>query len=111
MNLIANRALILYVINTAVALAVSWGASLSADQTGAITTIATAVIAIAAAVLTRPVSVGVLTGAAATLLAAFTAFGLHLTADQIGEITGIGSVFLGLLLHQSVSPPGGELDT
>lgn len=95
---------ILYVLNTAVALAVAWGFTLSTDQQGAIATIATAVITVLNALAVRPVSLPLIKGAAATALVAFSAFGLNLSADQIGYSTAALSIIIGLLIGQRVTP-------
>jgi len=97
-------ALYLYMLNSAVALAVAFGLNLSATQTAAITTIATAVLAIATAFLTRPVAVGSVTAAVGTGLAAAAAFGLHLSPNQTGTLITALSIVLALLLRQHVSP-------
>lgn len=97
-------AIILYAVNGAVATAVAWGWDLTADQTGAITTITTAILTIAAAAMTRPVTVSVITAAAGSILAAFAAFRLELSADQISTAVTAGSVALMLLLRLNVSP-------
>lgn len=97
-------AVVLYGINAAVALLVSFGLPLGAAQVGAITVLATAVLAIWAAATTRPVVVSSITGAVGTALAAVTAFGFSLTADQIGSVVMVLSIVLALLLRQNVSP-------
>jgi hypothetical protein len=95
---------IMYVLNVAVSLLVSWGLKLTADQVGAITTIATAVVTLVTAFTVRPVPLTVIKGAAATVLVAFSAFGLHLTVNQIGYSTAALSIIVGFLLRQSVTP-------
>lgn len=97
-------AVIVYAVNAGVAALVAWGLDLSADQTGAINTIVTAVLAAVVAAMTRPVTVSAITGAAATVATALAAFGLHLTADQIGASVTVGSIVLALLLRQNVTP-------
>jgi hypothetical protein len=97
-------AAILYGVNALVALLVAYGLNLTAEQTGAITTITTAVLAIATALATRPIVVSTITGAVASLLAAVAAFGLELSADQIGATVTALSVVLALLLRANVSP-------
>lgn len=103
-----NRAVeptvILYIINTAVLLFVSFGLNLSHPQVQAISVISTALLAGIAAALTRPLAVSVLAAAATTILTAAAAFGLHLTADQIGELVGLGSTVAGILISVRVSP-------
>lgn len=97
-------AVLLYALNSAVALVVAYGLNLSSGQVGAVTAIATAVLAGTAAVLTRPVTVSAVTGALATVLASFAAFGLHLTGQQISATVTAVSIVLALLLRQAVSP-------
>jgi hypothetical protein len=97
-------AVIVYALNAAVALLVSFGLPLSHDMVGAITTIATAVLSIVVAVMTRPVVVSTITAAAASVLTAAAAFGFHLTADQIGYTVTALSIGLALLLRQNVTP-------
>ncbi|WP_329521142.1 hypothetical protein [Spirillospora sp. NBC_01491] len=97
-------AVIIYAVNAAVAALVAWGLDLTAGQVAAVTTIATAVLAGVVAVMTRPVVVSAVTGAAATVLTALAAFGLDLTADQISTSVTAGSIVLALLLRQAVSP-------
>ena len=97
-------AVLLYTLNSAVALLVAFGLDLTHDQVGAISTIATAVLTIATAVMTRPVVVPTVTAAVATLLTAAASFGLHLTANQIGAVVTALSIALALLLRQNVTP-------
>ena len=97
-------ATILYAVNAAVALLVSYGLPLNHDMVAAITVIATAVLTIATAVMTRPFVVSSATAAVGSLLAAVAAFGLHLSGDQIGTAVTALSVVLMLLLRQNVSP-------
>lgn len=97
-------AVILYGINALVALLVAYGLPLDHGQVGAITTIATAVLAVVAAAMTQPVSVSAITGAVGTALVAAASFGLHLSANQIGATVTVLSIVLALLLRQNVSP-------
>lgn len=97
-------ATILYAVNAAVALLVSYGLPLNHDMAAAITVIATAVLTIATAVMTRPFVVSSVTAAVGSLLAAVAAFGLHLSSDQIGTSVTALSIVLLLLLRQNVSP-------
>lgn len=100
----------LYALNVAVGLLVSFGLNLSTDATGAITVIATGVFTMVAALRARPVAIAVFGSAATTTLVAVGAFGFDLSSSQIGYAVAAVSVVLGFLTHQSVSPPGGELD-
>lgn len=103
-------AALLYALNTAVALFVSFGLPLNSDQVAAVSTIATALLAGYAALKVRPVAIAMFGAAAATALTAATAFGFDLKPDQIGLLVAAISIVLGFLTHQSVSPPGGDLD-
>lgn len=85
-------AAIMYAINAGVALLVSFGIGLTHDQVGAITTIATVILTVATAVMTRPIVVSTITAAVGSLLTAAAAFGLHLTADQIGATVTVLSI-------------------
>lgn len=97
-------AVLLYALNAGVALLVAFGLPLSQGQVAAVTTIATAVLSIATAFLTRPVVVPTVTAAVASLLTAAAAFGLHLSANQMGAVVTALSVVLALLLRQNVTP-------
>lgn len=94
----------LYSINAGVALLVAYGLPLSQGQVAAISTIATALLTVVTAVMTRPVPVSALTAAVGTGLAAAAAFGLNLSADQIGTTVAALSIVLALVLRANVSP-------
>ncbi len=94
----------LYALNSVVALVVSFGLPLSADQTGAITAIATAVLGLIAAFQVRPVDVPAIKALLSGALIAGGAFGLHLGANQIGELTVVVGIVVSLLLRQAVTP-------
>ena len=97
-------AIYLYALNSAVALLVAFGLPLTATQTAAVTTVATAILAGVAAFLTRPVEVSAITAAVATALTAAAAFGLHLDANRIGTLVTVIGLVLALVLRQNVSP-------
>lgn len=97
-------AIILAGLNALVALLVSFGLPLTHPQVAAITTIATAVLAIITVLMTRPIVVPTITGAVGTLLTAVAAFGLHLSTDQIGAVVALLSIILGLVLRMNVIP-------
>lgn len=97
-------AVILYVLNAALAAGVSYGLPLNHAVVAATVTIATALLSAYAALLTRPIVVSALTSAAGTILAAIAAYGLHFSADQIGSTVTLLSLLLALLLRQNVSP-------
>lgn len=95
---------ILFVINAVIAALTAWGLNVSPDVAGAITVIATAVITIISAAATRPVGLQLITGAAASALAAFSAFGLHLSTDQISRTMVLVSLVLAGILHLAHTP-------
>lgn len=97
-------ALAAFAVNGGLALVLGSLVHISSFQEAAVTTIATAVVSVYTAVRTRKVSVSVLTGALTTALVAAGAFGLHWSAQEIGTATAVGSVVVGLLLRQNVSP-------
>lgn len=99
-----------YALNVALGLIVSFGIDMSETVTGAVMTVATGVFAMLAALSVRPVAIASFGAAMSTVLVAVGAFGFDLSADQIGYLVAAVSVVLGFLTHQSVSPPGGELD-
>lgn len=102
-------AIILYAINSLVALLVAYGLDLSQVQTAAIATIATGVLAAIVAAMTRPVVVSALTGAVSTVMAAVAGFGLEFSADQIGASVTALSIVLALVLRANVSPASGPV--
>jgi hypothetical protein len=98
-------AVILYVINALVAfLATIPAVGLTAESSGWVMTIASGVVALLVAVLTRPWVVSALTGALSTVLAGLASFGLPLTEQQTGTFVLLMSAVLGLLLRANVSP-------
>jgi hypothetical protein len=94
----------LYALNAGVALLVAYGLPMSHGQVAAVTTIATAVLTVVTALMTRPIDVSALTAAVGTGLAAAAAFGLHLSADMVGTTVAALSIVLALVLRQNVSP-------
>lgn len=99
-----NPVAVLYAVNVAVALVVSFGFGLSHNQVAAITVIASAVLTLPAAFTARPVALGAITGAITTGLTAAAAFGLNLSSEQVGYAAAGVSVVVGLFTHQSVIP-------
>lgn len=97
-------AVLLQAVNAGLALLVAFGLGLSDGQVGAVTVLATAAVAVATAVMTRPLVVSAVTGAVGTALSAVAAFGLDLSAQQIGAVVTALSIVLALLLRQAVSP-------
>lgn len=97
-------AVVLYGLNAVLAALVTFGLPLSHDQTAAIVTIATALLALVAALSVRPVSVAAITGGIAVIVTAAAAFGLHVTQAQLGAAIPVLSIVLALVLRQAVVP-------
>lgn len=102
-------AVILYAVNSLVALLVAYGLDLSQVQVAAISTIASGIVAVVVAAMTRPVVVSALTGAVSTVMAAVAGFGLEFTADQIGATVTVLSIVLALVLRANVTPVSGPV--
>jgi hypothetical protein len=83
---------------------VSFGLNLSADKTGAIVVIATALLALVTAVTARPVAVSVLAGIGTSVVTACAAFGLGFNPAKLGTLVAFLTVVMGLLLRQHLSP-------
>jgi hypothetical protein len=97
-------ALIGQTLTLGVAMLTAFGLHLSADRTGAVIVIVTALVALATALAARPVQVPVLAGIATTVLTACAAFGLDWSPAKIGSLVAFVSVFMGLLLRQHLTP-------
>jgi hypothetical protein len=97
-------AVLMYAVNAALTALVAFGFHATPGWTGAVTTIAAAVITIVTAAATRPVAVPVITGAVATIASAAAAFGLHLSSAQIGAAVPVLAIILSLVLRQAVTP-------
>lgn len=104
-------ALVAWAINGGIAAVAGYVAHLSPTQTGAVTTITTALAAVYSAARARPVSVSALTGGVATVITAATAFGLHASADTTALIVTALSGVLGLLLRANVTPAASRFAT
>jgi hypothetical protein len=100
----SESAVLLYALNALVTAWVAFGFRATPGQTAAVATIGAAVVAIATALATRPVSVPVITGGLASIATASAAFGLHLTSDQTGAAVPVLSLVLSLVLRQAVTP-------
>lgn len=99
-----NPAVVLYVVNAIVAMAVAWHWHATTNQIGSIDTIVTGVLTIIAAFAVRPVALSVAAAAAVTVLTAFSAWGLHQSADQIATTVAVASIIVGFLLHAGGVP-------
>lgn len=91
-------------VNGGVALICAYAFGLSGTQEAAVTTIVTALAAIATAVQARPVVIPAIVGALTTALTAAAAFGLHVSPDVLAAGSSIVSAVLALLLRQNVTP-------
>jgi hypothetical protein len=98
-KLTLNPAAVLYVINAIVAMVVTWGWHPGQGATAAIDTIATGVLTVIAAFLTRPVGLSTAAAAAITVFTAFGAFGLHWDPTRITSTVAVASIILGFALH------------
>jgi len=95
----------LYVINAIVAfLATIPAVGLTEESAGWVMTIASGVVALLVALLTRPFVVSALTGALSTILTGMASFGLPMTEQQTGAFVIMVSAVLGLVLRSNVSP-------
>lgn len=99
-----ESSVLMYALSALVTAWVAFGFRATPGQTAAVATIGAAVVAIATALATRPVSVPVIVGAVSTIATAAGAFGLHLTSAQIGAAVPIVSLVLSLVLRQAVTP-------
>lgn len=99
-----NPAAIIFGVNAVVAMAVAYGAHLTADQTGAITAIVTGVLTIVTAFATRPVGLQVILGGVTAIATALATFGLHLTSAQIGTGVTVLSIVLAGVFHLAHVP-------
>ena len=77
---------------------------ITSTQEAAVTTIATAIVAIYTAAKTKPPAVAALVGGLSTIAIAAGAFGLHLSAAEIGAGSAVLMGILALVFRQNVSP-------
>jgi hypothetical protein len=99
-----NPAVILYVTNALVAMAVAWGWHGTADQIGSVDVIVSGVLTIIGVFTVRPVVLPTAAAAAVTVLTAFSAWGLHQSPDQIATACAVASIIVGFLLHAAGVP-------
>lgn len=85
-------------LGTAAALIAAF-AHLTPAESAVVFSLATAVGTVITASITRPVSVSVISGAAAVILGDFALFGVHLNSDEIGAVVGLVTFALGAFLH------------
>jgi len=103
MHLKLYPATILYALNAIIALVVSFG-FLSSATAHYVTVVATAVLGLVVAFLTKPVVVPVAAAAFAAILTGIGGFGLHLTDAQVAAATVVFSMLAAFFTHQSVIP-------
>ncbi|MFD5137440.1 hypothetical protein ACFWMX_14560 [Streptomyces sp. NPDC058378] len=97
-------ALIIATVSAALSLLVSFGFGLSAEQAGAIVAVISAVFAVAAAVVTRPIAPSAFTGLVAASVALLAAYGLSVSAETVGALNAVVLAVLGLMTRGQVSP-------
>jgi hypothetical protein len=95
--------LLAWVLNGGLAVLLGNVIHISSTQEAAVTTIATAAVAIYTAWETRPVAVAAFVGALSTAAVAAGAFGLHFSNAEIGAGAAVLSGVLALILRQNVS--------
>jgi hypothetical protein len=103
-KIIGNPAVVIAALNSVVALLVSFGFPLSEARANAITVIATAVLGIVIAVLTRPILPATVAALVGTILTAVGAFGYQMSSAQIASIVAVVSLAAGFVIRQFVSP-------
>jgi hypothetical protein len=96
---------LLYTLNAFIALLVAYGLPLKDAEAVAITVIATGVLSILVALQTRPIVVSGIAAAASTILTAVAAFGWELSPEQISSGVAFGSVLLGFVVREYITPP------
>lgn len=97
-------AVVAWAVNGGIATVLAFLLGLNAPEMAAVTTITTALAAIATAIKARPVSVSIVTGALATIAEATAAFGFHMPATVVAAITAVASAVLGLMFRQNLTP-------
>lgn len=103
-KLTLNPVLVLYVVNSLIAMISAWGWHVTPDRVNATDTIVTGVLSLAAALMTRPVVRSGIVATVITVATAFGAFGLHVNPEILNTTVAFGSIVVGLLLHQAVTP-------
>jgi hypothetical protein len=99
-----NPVAVAWAAQIAVTLLAGFGLHLTRDQAGAVTAIASALVAIVTALTSRPWFIPGITGAAAAVLTACAAFGLKLQPEQVSAAAGALGVVLMLITHAAVIP-------
>jgi hypothetical protein len=101
-------ALWLTLIQTALAVAVGLGLTMTGDQMGLVNAAAAAVLGVVAAFAVRPFPVPLLMGAIQALLALAVGFGLHLDGTQVGLLNAAAAAVVGFIMRMHVSPSMSE---
>jgi hypothetical protein len=99
-----NPVAIAWAAQMAVTLLAGFGLNMSRAQDGAVTTIATALVAVVTACSARPWYIPAITGAAASVLTACAAWGLRWSPEQVSAAAGALGVVLMLVTHAAVVP-------
>jgi hypothetical protein len=76
----------------------------SGSAAGYLTAIALAAGTIVTAVMTRPPSVSVITGAAGTIFSSLVVFNIHLTSVQIGALVAATGLIVGVFIRVNADP-------
>lgn len=93
-----------WALNGGVALVCAYAFGLNGTQEAAVTTIVTALAAVATALQARPVVIPAVVGGLTTALTAAAAFGLHVSPDVIALGSSVVSAALALLFRQNLTP-------
>lgn len=101
-------ALWLTLIQTALALAVGLGLSVTGGQVGLINAVAAAVLALVAAIAVRPFPVPLLMGGIQALIALGVGFGLDLAGEQVALLNAGAAALVGFIMRMHVEPAVGE---
>lgn len=91
-------------LNAVIALAVAFGLPLSADQSNAVIVVATGLLGLWIAVVTRPIVPAAVATTVGTILTALGAFNLNWSEEKIGTVVAATSVILGLAIRVNVTP-------
>jgi hypothetical protein len=91
------------IVSTIVGLLVAFF-HVSGTDAGYLTAIALGMGTIVTAILTRPVNVSMITGAAGTIFASLVVFNIHLTPVQIGALLAAVGLIVGVFIRLNVEP-------
>lgn len=79
------------------------------DTAAWLLTLTSAAFAAVEAFMVRPMTPAALTGAIRTALTALAMFGLPITEDMSAALVGLGTMILGLMVRNGVSPKDGQV--